>query len=90
MNFVRIVAAACVLGAVLAGCGGASNAGGDTTCPEFLAKSSDDMAATVARMIKERAGSNASTSRVYGTVDRVRAACAEPNRENDKIGDLGI
>lgn len=90
MNSLRVALAVCVLGTAISACGGASNSGGDTTCAEFLAKSPDDRAATVARMLKERAGSNASTSTVVATRQAVASACSAPDRRDATIGSLGI
>ena len=79
---------AVVLGmiAVLTGCSGASNSGGDTTCGEFTAMRSENQDATVARMLKERNGRNSSTAEVINTRSQVLEACA--GKADAEIGDL--
>ena len=77
------VAAAVVMGVlVLVGCGGASNSGGDTTCRDFIAMSHNDEDATVAKILKERNGRNAST----GDVQRMRTTLVELCQPADKQG----
>jgi len=85
----HVVAAVCLV-ALLAGCSGASNSGGDTTCRDFLGMRSEDMDATVARMLKERNGRNASTTDVINTRIRTVDACAPADRADAKIGDLAV
>ena len=72
-----------------AGCSGASNAGGRTTCDDFLAMSNDNKDATVARMLKERNGSNSSTSAVIDERLSVIARCESAGDRGVRIGDLG-
>lgn len=74
--------------ALLTGCSGASNSGGDTTCRDFLAMRTENMDATVARMLKERNGRNSSTTDVVDTRVKTLTACAAPDRGDVKIGDL--
>ncbi|MCP9275532.1 hypothetical protein [Mycolicibacterium arenosum] len=74
--------------ALLTGCSGASNSGGDTTCRDFLAMRTENMDATVARMLKERNGRNSSTTEVVDTRVTTLAACAPPDRGDVTIGDL--
>lgn len=83
MKYVAVILCAIAL---LTGCAGASNSGGDTTCADFLAKRPDDMDATVARMLKERNGRNSSTMDVVNTRLKVLAACA--GKPDVTIGDL--
>lgn len=74
--------------ALLTGCSGASNSGGDTTCRDFLAMRTENMDATVARMLKERNGRNSSTTDVINTRMKTLAACASPDRGDVRIGDV--
>jgi acid stress chaperone HdeA len=75
--------------AVVAGCSGASNSGGDTKCADFLAMRTDDQDATIAKFLKERYGKNSSTSDVLSKRATVAALCAPGDRQDTKIGDLG-
>lgn len=74
--------------ALLTGCGGASNSGGDTTCGEFTAMRTDNMDATVARMLKERNGRNSSTTDVINTRMKLVKSCSPAEKGDVKIGDL--
>lgn len=73
----------------LAACSGASNAGGDTACRDFVAMRSENMDATVARMLKERDGRNSSTTDVVSARTKVLAACQPADKADVKIGELG-
>jgi acid stress chaperone HdeA len=77
----------CVL-AIVGGCAGASNSGGDTTCKDFLAASDADQGATVAKMLKERNGRNGSTTDVEAKRAALVAVCAPSDKRDAKIGDL--
>jgi acid stress chaperone HdeA len=74
--------------ALISGCSGAGNDGGDTTCKEFVAKSTGDKDATVARMLKERNGRNASTSDVESTRATLIELCRAADKQDSTIGDL--
>jgi acid stress chaperone HdeA len=90
MNRVSVaVAAAASVVALLSGCSGAGNDGGDTTCGDFLAKTTNDKDATVARMLKERNGRNASTSDVEAKRASLIGSCKPADKQAVKIGDLG-
>jgi acid stress chaperone HdeA len=82
------VAAAVTVMVLFGGCAGAGNDGGDTTCRAFLATSDNDKDATVAKMLKQRNGRNAST----GDVERMRMTlvglCQPADKQGTKIGDL--
>jgi acid stress chaperone HdeA len=82
------VAAAATVTALLSGCSGAGNDGGDTTCRAFLATNDNDKDATVAKMLKGRNARNAST----GDVERLRMTlaglCQPADKQDSKIGDL--
>jgi acid stress chaperone HdeA len=75
--------------ALLAGCSGASNSGGDTTCRDFLTMRQDDMDATVAKLLKARNGRNSSTTDVINTRIGIVAACSPADKGDVKIGDVG-
>lgn len=83
----RLVLAVCAV-AVVAGCSGASNSGGATSCTEFLAMRTEDRDATVAKLLKERNGRNASTTDVINTRLRLVEACEPENRRDASIGSL--
>jgi acid stress chaperone HdeA len=85
-----VTAAAAVLCAVaiISGCGGAGNSGGDTTCKDFLAMSDNDKDATAAKMLKERNGRNASTSDVKGERVILVGLCKPTDKQGTKISDL--
>lgn len=85
---VAVLGAAVGMLVLLTGCAGASNTGGATTCGDFLAMRTEDMDATVARMLKERNGRNASSSDVIDTRVKVLAACEPADKADAKIGDL--
>ena len=84
----RLVCAALSVLVLVAGCGGASNRGGDTTCKDYLAMSNDDKGATVARMLKERNGSNSSTGDVVVKRLAIVGFCQPADKQGSKIGDL--
>jgi acid stress chaperone HdeA len=84
---VAVIAAASVM-ALISGCSGAGNDGGDTSCQEFLAKSTDDKDATVAMMLKKRNGRNASTSDVESTRTALIGFCKPADKQGAKISDL--
>lgn len=87
MKRLTVVLAVC-LTALVTACSGASNSGGDTTCMEFLAMGNDDKDATVARMLKERNGSNSSTGDVVAKRLAVIDLCEPADKQGSKIGDL--
>ena len=84
----RLVCAALSVLVLVAGCGGASNSGADTTCKDFLAMRDDDKDATVARMLKERNGSNSSTGDVVVKRLAIVGFCQPADKQGSKIGDL--
>jgi acid stress chaperone HdeA len=86
---VKSLAVAVTVIALLAGCSGASNAGGDTTCRDFLTMRQDDMDATVAKLLKARNGRNSSTTDVINTRIGIVAACQRADKGDVKIGDVG-
>lgn len=88
MNRFAVAAAVCVT-AVVTACSGASNSGGDTTCADFLAMGNDDKDATVARMLKERNGSNSSAGDVVAKRIALEGFCLPGDKQGSKIGDLG-
>ena len=73
---------------LLTGCSGASNSGGDTTCRDFVAMRTDNMDATVARMLKERNGRNSSTTDVVNTRLTLVEACGPADKGDVPIGEL--
>jgi acid stress chaperone HdeA len=83
------VATAASVMALLSGCGGATNDGGDTTCKDFVAMRTDDKDATVANMLKERNGRNSSTTDVINTRIKLVDVCRAADKTDAKIGDLG-
>jgi acid stress chaperone HdeA len=88
MNRTAVVAAAVIGGLVLAGCGGASNSGADTTCKDFLAMSDNDKDATAARMLKERNGRNGSTQDVEVKRITLVGLCQPADKQAATIGQL--
>jgi acid stress chaperone HdeA len=87
----RIVSAAAAVlcaAAIVSGCGGASNDGGDTTCKDFLALGDKGKDAVVARMLKERNGSNSSTGDVVVKRLAIVGFCQPADKQGSKIGDL--
>ena len=87
----RIVTAAtavlCAV-AIVSGCGGASNDGGDTTCKDFLALNDNGKDATVAKMLKVSNGRNSSTSDVELKRVTLVGSCQPADKRDSKIGDL--
>ena len=77
----------CVV-AILSGCGGASNSGGDTTCAEFLARDDSGRDAIAAKMLKERNGSNSSTNDVVAKRLALDGLCKPADKQGAKISDL--
>jgi acid stress chaperone HdeA len=75
--------------AVMTGCSGASNSGGDTKCADFLAMRTDDQDATVAKLLKERNGRNSSTGDVMSKRAAVAELCTSEGKQDTKIADLG-
>jgi acid stress chaperone HdeA len=73
---------------LISGCSGASNDGGDTTCKSFLAMRNDDRAATVAKMLKEREGRNASTADVESKRAILVGLCQPTDIRGSKISEL--
>lgn len=74
---------------LVAGCSGASNSGGDTSCADFLAMRTDNQDATVAKLLKERNGRNSSTGDVVDKRVSLVASCGSGDNGNTDIGDLG-
>jgi acid stress chaperone HdeA len=74
---------------VVAGCSGASNSGGDTSCADFLAMRTDNQDATIAKLLKERNGRNSSTGDVLTKREAVVELCEPENRQDARIGELG-
>jgi acid stress chaperone HdeA len=81
--------AAASVTAVLSGCGGATNEGGDTTCKDFMAMRTDDKDATAANMLKQRNGRNSSATDVINTRINLIDVCRAADESDAKIGDLG-
>jgi acid stress chaperone HdeA len=86
---VKRLALALAVVAVLTGCSGASNSGGDTKCADFLAMRTQDQDATVAKLLKGRYGKNSSTGDVMSKRAAIAELCATGDRQDIKIGDLG-
>ncbi len=74
---------------LVAGCSGASNSGGSTSCADFLAMRTDNQDATVAKLLKERNGRNSSTGEVVDTRASLVASCGPGDKKDTEIGDLG-
>jgi hypothetical protein len=74
---------------VVAGCSGASNSGGKTTCGDFLAMRTEDQDATVAKLLKERIGRNSATGDIVAKRDSILESCGADDRTDAQIGDLG-
>jgi hypothetical protein len=81
-------AAACVV-VLVAGCSGASNSGGKTTCADFLAMRTDDQDATVAKLLKERNGRNSATGEIVDKRESIVESCGADDRADAEIGGLG-
>jgi acid stress chaperone HdeA len=84
----RALAAVACVTTLVSGCAGASNSGGNTTCADFLAKRTDDLDATVARMLKERNAKNSSTMDVINTRIKIVNACSGADKAGVEIGSL--
>jgi acid stress chaperone HdeA len=82
---VALAASAMVL---ISGCAGASNNGGDTTCKDFLAMRDSDKDATVAKMLKEREGRNASTGDIENKRMILIGFCQPADKQGTKISEL--
>lgn len=85
----RTAAAAACLVALVAGCSGASNSGGDTSCADFLAMRTENQDATVAKLLKERNGRNSATGDIVAKRESIVAACGAGDRADADIGSLG-
>jgi hypothetical protein len=85
----RTAAAAACLVVLVAGCSGASNSGGKTTCEDFLAMRTDDQDATVAKLLKERNGRNSATGEIVDKRESIVESCGADNRADAEIGGLG-
>lgn len=88
MKFVVGLGVAVGVTIALGGCSGASNSGGDTTCASFVAVSTSDQDATVAKLLKQRNGRNASTADVVDARLRAVQACSADDRRDTPIGQL--
>jgi acid stress chaperone HdeA len=86
--YLAAAALLCVL-AIVSGCAGASNSGGDTTCKDFLAARAADQGATVAKMLKVQNGRNGSTSDVESKREALVVACQPSGKQDVTIGDVG-
>jgi acid stress chaperone HdeA len=86
-SLIAAVATATML--LLGGCGGAGNEGGDTTCRAFLATTDSNKDATVAKMLKQRNGRNASTGDVIYERKTLDGLCQPADKQDAKIADLG-
>jgi acid stress chaperone HdeA len=75
--------------AVVAGCSGASNSGGDTTCVDFLAMRTQNQDATIAKLLKVRSGRNSSTDDVVSKRAAIAELSTPEGKQDTKIGDLG-
>jgi acid stress chaperone HdeA len=73
---------------LITGCSGASNNGGDTTCKDFLAMRDRDRDATVAKMLKEREGRNASTGDIEDKRMILVGLCQRADKQGAKISEL--
>jgi acid stress chaperone HdeA len=82
------IAAAAIAMVLIAGCSGASNSGGDTTCKDFLAMRVSDKDAAVAKMLKAREGHNASTGDVEDKRTVLVGLCQPSDKQGSKISDL--
>jgi hypothetical protein len=85
----RTAAAAACLVVLVAGCSGASNSGGKTTCEDFLAMRTDDQDATVAKLLKERNGRNSATGEIVDKRESIVESCGSGDNGDADIGDLG-
>lgn len=83
-----LLAVAAIVASLLVGCSGASNAGGDTLCKDYLAMTDADRAAVIARMLKERNGKNSSTGDVMNERSTLDGACAPAEKQGSRIGDV--
>lgn len=81
----RTVAVLAALGVAIAGCTG--NGDDSTSCQDFNGMSRDERGATVARMLKERNGRNASTSDVVTRVGTTLEFCAKDANRDKTVGD---
>jgi acid stress chaperone HdeA len=82
---VAVAAGAMVL---ISGCSGASNNGGDTNCKDFLAMRVSDRDATVAKMLKEREGRNASTGDIEDKRAILVGLCQPADKQGSRISEL--
>ena len=90
MNQLSVAVAAAVAAMILvSGCSGASNSGGDTTCTDFLSMRDRDRDATVAKMLKEREGRNASTGDIEEKRMILVGLCQPADKQGSKISELG-
>jgi acid stress chaperone HdeA len=88
-SVLAVVVAAVGLSGLVGGCsGGVGNAGGATSCKDFLAMSNDDMEATTAKMLKERDGRNASTGDVKAERAIIFNFCSRPEKSGAKVSDV--
>lgn len=74
---------------VVAGCSGASNSGGRTACEDFLAMTTDNQDATIARMLKERRGANSPMGDIVAERSATIESCQPADKREVNIGDLG-
>jgi len=74
---------------LVAGCSGASNSGGKTTCEEFLAMRTENQDATVAKLLKERNGRNSATGEILAKRESIIESCGADDRADAEIGGLG-
>jgi acid stress chaperone HdeA len=86
---VKRLALALAVVAVAAGCSGASNSGGDTSCADFLTMRTENQDATIAKLLKERNGRNSSTGDVLTKREAVLELCEPEGKRDARIGDLG-
>jgi acid stress chaperone HdeA len=73
---------------LITSCSGASNNSGDTTCKDFLAMRNSDRDATVAKMLKEREGRNASTGDIEDKRMILVGLCQRADKQRAKISEL--
>jgi hypothetical protein len=83
------IALGAVMMAVVAACSGASNSGGRTTCEDFLAMTTANQDATIARMLKERRGANSPMGDIVTERLATIESCQPSDNRDVNIGDLG-
>lgn len=73
--------------AVLTGCSGVINEGGDTKCKTFMSSDEEKQNAAVSKMLKDKRGSDPSNLEISGTRTSVVLYCKTLGNDNSKISE---